>query len=91
MLDRDAPMDATTDFLPRAPTDISGLDFALGGGLAPNRLHLLEGSHGTGTTTVVLRARRETSLTFAKSAAVSLAYPSREGADQRQCCLPEMS
>ncbi|MBX9775149.1 MAG: AAA family ATPase [Xanthobacteraceae bacterium] len=51
-------MDATTDFLPRAATDISGLDFALGGGLARNRLHLLEGSPGTGKTTIALQFLR---------------------------------
>jgi circadian clock protein KaiC len=37
--------------LPRASTGVEGLDAALGGGLARNRLHLLEGSPGTGKTT----------------------------------------
>jgi circadian clock protein KaiC len=41
--------------LPRASTGISGLDDILGGGgLARNRLHLLEGSPGTGKTTIAL-------------------------------------
>lgn len=41
--------------LPRASTGISGLDYILGGGLARNRLHLLEGSPGTGKTTIALQ------------------------------------
>jgi circadian clock protein KaiC len=41
--------------LPRAATGISGLDDILGGGLARNRLHLLEGSPGTGKTTTAIQ------------------------------------
>src|SRR5688500_7312371 len=41
--------------LPRASTGISGLDYILGGGLARNRLHLVEGSPGTGKTTLALQ------------------------------------
>jgi circadian clock protein KaiC len=41
--------------LPRALTSIPGLDEALGGGWARNRLHLLEGSPGTGKTTIALQ------------------------------------
>ncbi len=41
--------------LPRASTGVEGLDAVLGGGLARNRLHLLEGSPGTGKTTVALQ------------------------------------
>lgn len=48
-------MDAKLDFLPRASTGISGLDSVLGGGWARNRLHLLEGSPGTGKTTIALQ------------------------------------
>jgi circadian clock protein KaiC len=48
-------MDATTEQLPRASTGIAGLDNILGGGWARNRLHLLEGSPGTGKTTVALQ------------------------------------
>jgi circadian clock protein KaiC len=44
-----------TELLPRAPTGIAGLDGILGGGLARNRLHLLEGSPGTGKTTIALQ------------------------------------
>src|SRR5512142_3400929 len=41
--------------LPRAPTGIPGLDMVLEGGMARNRLHLLEGSPGTGKTTIALQ------------------------------------
>jgi circadian clock protein KaiC len=41
--------------LPRASTGISGLDYILGGGLARNRLHLVEGNPGTGKTTLALQ------------------------------------
>lgn len=41
--------------LPRASTGISGLDYILDGGVARNRLHLLEGSPGTGKTTIALQ------------------------------------
>jgi len=41
--------------LPRASTGVAGLDFILGGGLARDRLHLLEGSPGTGKTTIALQ------------------------------------
>jgi circadian clock protein KaiC len=48
-------MSAPLEQLPRAATGIVGLDHVLGGGLARNRLHLLEGSPGTGKTTIALR------------------------------------
>jgi circadian clock protein KaiC len=48
-------MDVTTGSLARAATGIWGLDNVLGGGLARNRLHLIEGSPGTGKTTVALQ------------------------------------
>jgi circadian clock protein KaiC len=41
--------------LPRAATGIGGLDEIMDGGLARNRLHLLEGSPGTGKTTIALQ------------------------------------
>src|SRR5262245_37248195 len=43
------------DLLPRAATSIRGLDNVLDGGFARNRLHLLEGSPGTGKTTIALQ------------------------------------
>ncbi|HUC47751.1 MAG TPA: ATPase domain-containing protein [Xanthobacteraceae bacterium] len=48
-------MDAMSKLLPRASTGIPGLDDILHGGLARNRLHLLEGSPGTGKTTIALQ------------------------------------
>lgn len=61
-------MDATADILRRASTGVLGLDHVLGGGWARNRLHLLEGSPGTGKTTIALQfllagaARGETGI-----------------------------
>lgn len=51
-------MDATVKSLPRASTGVAGLDHILGSGLARNRLHLLEGSPGTGKTTLALQFLR---------------------------------
>jgi circadian clock protein KaiC len=48
-------MTAKNLVLPKASTGIIGLDYVLGGGLARNRLHLLEGSPGTGKTTMALQ------------------------------------
>ncbi len=48
-------MAVTSPLLPRASTGIVGLDEILGGGLARNRLHLVEGSPGTGKTTIALQ------------------------------------
>ena len=48
-------MDADSQLLPKASTGVAGLDAVLGGGLARNRLHLLEGSPGTGKTTIALQ------------------------------------
>ena len=49
------PMNAHARTLPKASTGIAGLDDILGGGLTCNRLHLLEGSPGTGKTTIALQ------------------------------------
>jgi circadian clock protein KaiC len=43
------------ELLPRAGISIPGLDNVLEGGFARNRLHLLEGSPGTGKTTIALQ------------------------------------
>jgi circadian clock protein KaiC len=40
---------------PKAATGVGGLDYVLDGGLARNRLHLLEGSPGAGKTTIALQ------------------------------------
>ncbi len=39
----------------RAPTGVAGLDDILGGGLTPSRIYLLEGTPGTGKTTLALQ------------------------------------
>lgn len=44
--------------LPRASTGITGLDYIFGGGLARSRLHLVEGSPGTGKTTLAVQFLR---------------------------------
>lgn len=44
-----------TKFSERLPTGIVGLDYILKGGLPKNRLHLIEGSPGTGKTTLGLQ------------------------------------
>jgi circadian clock protein KaiC len=43
-----------TDVMSAASTGISGLDVILGGGLTPERLYLVEGTPGTGKTTLGL-------------------------------------
>src|SRR3954464_12219347 len=48
-------MVASAQFLPRASTGIAGLDQVLEDAWARNRLHLLEGSPGTGKTTIALQ------------------------------------
>jgi circadian clock protein KaiC len=48
-------MTIASNILPRAQTGIAGLDDVLEGGLARNRLHLLEGIPGTGKTTIALQ------------------------------------
>jgi circadian clock protein KaiC len=48
-------MNAQQQFLPRASTGIAGLDEVLGGGFACARLHLIEGSPGTGKTTIAMQ------------------------------------
>ena len=48
-------MTDAVDSLPGASTGVAGLDAVLFGGLARNRLHLLEGSPGTGKTTIALQ------------------------------------
>jgi circadian clock protein KaiC len=54
-LKRDVLMDAASVGLPRASTGIAGLDEVLVGGWARNRMHLVEGSPGTGKTTIALQ------------------------------------
>jgi circadian clock protein KaiC len=71
-------MSATSPFLPRASTGIVGLDNILDGGLARNRLHLLEGSPGTGKTTIALHFLLEGAAAGERGIYVSLAETERE-------------
>jgi circadian clock protein KaiC len=76
-------MDAMRELLPRAVTGIAGLDDILNGGIARNRLHLLEGSPGTGKTTIALQFLLEGAEAGETGIYVSLAeteHELREGA-----------
>jgi len=64
--------------LPRAATGITGLDYILGSGLARNRLHLLEGSPGTGKTTIALQFLMEGAAFGEPGIYVSLAETEQE-------------
>ena len=44
-----------TAIIERISTGLSGLDDILGGGLDPNRLYLIEGTPGSGKTTLALQ------------------------------------
>jgi circadian clock protein KaiC len=48
-------MNHTSETLPKASSGIAGLDTVLCGGWARDRLHLLEGTPGTGKTTIALQ------------------------------------
>jgi circadian clock protein KaiC len=77
-------MHDTTHFLPRAATGVAGLDEVLDGGLARNRLHLLEGSPGTGKTTIAMQFLQAGAEAGEPGIYVSLAETERElrdGAD----------
>ena len=51
------PMSETSDEVgqPLVATGMPGLDDVLGGGFTPNRVYLIEGSPGSGKTTLALR------------------------------------
>ncbi|MBV8754131.1 MAG: AAA family ATPase [Hyphomicrobiales bacterium] len=67
-----------TERLPRATTGVAGLDDILDGGLARNRLYLLEGSPGTGKTTIALQYLLEGAKLGEAGIYVSLAETERE-------------
>ena len=48
-------MQASSGEAKNARTGIPGLDDVLGGGLSPGQVYLIEGSPGTGKTTIALR------------------------------------
>jgi circadian clock protein KaiC len=85
-------MDAMTQLLPRAATGVAGLDGILGGGLARNRLHLLEGSPGAGKTTIALQFLLAGAAVGEVGIYVSLAETERElreGAASHGWTIPE--
>src|SRR5215207_11184938 len=62
----------------RLSTGIDGLDFILKGGLPKNRLHLIEGSPGTGKTTLGLQFLLEGERQGEKSLYVTLSETREE-------------
>jgi circadian clock protein KaiC len=81
----------TSELLPRANIGIAGLDDVIGGGLARNRLHLLEGSPGTGKTTIALQFLMAGAAAGEVGIYVSLAETEqelREGAQSHGWTLP---
>jgi len=76
-------MDGTSVGLSRASTGIAGLDEVLGGGWARNRMHLVEGSPGTGKTTIGLQFLLAGAKVCERCLYISLAeteYELRDGA-----------
>jgi circadian clock protein KaiC len=71
-------MSAMFDTLPKASIGIAGLDDILCGGLARNRLHLLEGAPGTGKTTVALQFLLEGAKAGERGMYVTLAETDEE-------------
>lgn len=71
-------MNTASFLLPRASTGIVGLDDVLGGGLARDRLHLLEGSPGAGKTTIALEFLLQGARRGEAGIYVSLAETERE-------------
>jgi circadian clock protein KaiC len=78
--------------LPRASTGIEGLDSVLFGGFTRNRLHLLEGSPGTGKTTIALQFLLAGAALGEQGIYVSLAETEeelRDGARSHGWTIPE--
>jgi circadian clock protein KaiC len=71
-------MGVEPQFLAKAATGVAGLDYVLDGGLARNRLHLLEGSPGTGKTTIALQFLMEGAAQGEAGIYVSLAETEHE-------------
>ena len=71
-------MKAETVLLPCAETGVAGLDDVMCGGVARNRLHLLEGSPGTGKTTIALQFLMAGAAAGEKGIYISLAETETE-------------
>ncbi|MBV9553064.1 MAG: circadian clock protein KaiC [Alphaproteobacteria bacterium] len=69
---------SSIELLPRASTGVEGLDQVLCGGLARNRLHLLEGSPGTGKTTIAIQFLQAGAAAGEIGIYISLAETARE-------------
>jgi circadian clock protein KaiC len=85
-------MNAFAELLPRASSGIAGLDDVLCGGFARNRLHLLEGSPGTGKTTIALQFLMAGAQAGETGIYVSLAETEqelRDGARSHGWTIPE--
>ena len=64
--------------LPRAHTGIPGLDDILGGGLTQNRVYLVQGSPGTGKTTLALQFLMQGLMTGEKGLYITLSETGEE-------------
>jgi len=71
-------MTTPSHLVPKANSDIAGLDHVLNGGWAHNRLHLLEGSPGIGKTTIALQFLMAGANQGETGIYVSLAEPEQE-------------
>ena len=81
-----------TETRPKAALGVYGLDDVLGGGLAQDRLYLLEGSPGTGKTTIALRFLLEGARLGEKGLYITLSETEeelREGASSHGWSLDE--
>jgi KaiC/GvpD/RAD55 family RecA-like ATPase len=76
-------MQLQPETLPRASTGIPGPDDILTGGLARNRLHLLEGSPGTGKATIALQFLMAAAAAGEVGIYISLAETEHEFARRR--------
>jgi circadian clock protein KaiC len=71
-------MNDSSSLLPKAATGVTGLDAILHGGLARSRLHLVEGTPGTGKTTLSLRFLLEGAAAGERGLYVSMAETEAE-------------
>jgi len=71
-------MDARGKQAPKAPFGVTGLDEVLGGGLARNRLYLLEGTSGSGKTTLAVQFLLQGALGTEKGLYITLSETEQE-------------
>lgn len=83
----------TTDELPKALFGVPGLDDILSGGLARNRLYLLEGAPGSGKTTLALQFLLEGARAGERGLYITLSETSQElheAADSHGWAIPDV-